>query len=197
MNFQISKQSDEGVTDSLPLEIQAIASEALPSQVIFPNFSIRKATVMEHMRSYLPSSERAWALCEIYFEHAAWLYEFIHSSSFSNKKLKFTYVCLFRVHPITRDYLMYEILGPIYGTPSSTANGGGNSRRDRPESHELALLFMVFSLATLLDLKLPSNNGEAEFYHQLARAGLSCDPILVEPTVPAIQTLVSAVQSFN
>jgi hypothetical protein len=49
---------------------------------------------------------------------------------------------------------------------------------------------MVFSLATLLDLTLPPNNVEAEFYHQLARAGLSCDPILVEPTVPAIQTLV-------
>lgn len=50
---------------------------------------------------------------------------------------------------------------------------------------------MVFSLATLLDLAQPPNNVEAEFYHQLARAGLSCDPILVEPTVPAIQTLVS------
>lgn len=49
---------------------------------------------------------------------------------------------------------------------------------------------MVFSLATLLDLNLPPNNVEAEFYHQVARAGLSCDAILVEPTVPAIQTLV-------
>lgn len=42
--------------------------------MIFANLSERKATVMDHMRSYLPSTERAWALCEIYFEHAAWLY---------------------------------------------------------------------------------------------------------------------------
>ena len=55
---------------------------------------------------------------------------------------------------------------------------------------------MIFSLATLLDLTLPPNNVDAEFYHQLARAGLSCDPILVEPTVPAIQTLVMTDDTF-
>ncbi|GJJ10570.1 hypothetical protein Clacol_004797 [Clathrus columnatus] len=165
--LQIQQSDDPEVTDLLPPIMQGIASETLPTWVIFSNLSERKVSVMDHMRSYLPSSEKAWSLSEIYFEHAAWL-----------------------VHPITRDYFVNEIFEPIYSPNSSNTNGGGNSHRDRPESHELALLFMVFSLATLLDMSLPPNNVEAEFYHQLARAGLSCDPILVEPTVPAIQTLL-------
>lgn len=100
-----------------------------------------------------------------------------------------SYSC--RCHPVARDQFINDIFGPVYNPCPCPANGD-QSQASRPESHELALLFMVFSLATLLDLTLPPNNVEAEFYHQLARAGLSCDPILVEPTIPAIQTLVSA-----
>ncbi|KAF8582521.1 hypothetical protein K439DRAFT_1635174 [Ramaria rubella] len=160
------QSDDPEMTDLLPPEIRSIASEALPTRVIFSNLSERKSSVMDHMRSYLPPTTKAWSLCEIYFEHAAWL-----------------------CHPITRDHFINEIFGPVYNPPPSP-NGEHAHSPSRPESHELALLFMVFSLATLLDLTLPPNNVEAEFYHQLARAGLSCDPILVEPTVPAIQTLM-------
>lgn len=94
-----------------------------------------------------------------------------------------------RVHPVARDHFINEIFGPIYNQGPSRSNGE-DTGHPRPDSHELALLFMIFSLATLLDLTLPPNNVEAEFYHQLARAGLSCEPILVEPTLAAIQTLV-------
>ncbi|KAF8510391.1 fungal-specific transcription factor domain-containing protein [Gautieria morchelliformis] len=161
------QSDDTEVTDLLPPEIQNIASEALPARVLFSNLSDRKSAVTEHMLSYLPPTTKAWSLCEIYFEHAAWL-----------------------CHPIARDQFINEIFGPVYNPPPSTANGDHPQTQGRPESYEVALLFMVFSLATLLDLTLPPNNVEAEFYHQLARAGLSCDPILVEPTVPAIQTLI-------
>lgn len=58
----------------LPPEIHNIASTSLPTRVIFSNLSSRKTAVTEHMWKYLPPSEKAWSLCEIYFEHAAWLY---------------------------------------------------------------------------------------------------------------------------
>lgn len=61
------------MTDLLPPEIQNIAYEALPTRVIFSNLADRKSAVLEHMRSYLPPTTKAWSLCEIYFEHAAWL----------------------------------------------------------------------------------------------------------------------------
>ncbi|KIJ24919.1 hypothetical protein M422DRAFT_274194, partial [Sphaerobolus stellatus SS14] len=166
------QSDDPEITDILPPEIHDLASDSLPTRVIFSQLSHRKHAVMDHMRKYLPPSEKAWSLCEIYFEHAGWL-----------------------VHPVARDHFIAEIFGPIYNTKSSS-NNSHSSLDDslvpprKPDSHELALLFMIFSLATLLDLTLPPNNVQAEFYHQLARAGLSCEPILVEPTVPAIQTLI-------
>jgi hypothetical protein len=95
-----------------------------------------------------------------------------------------------RIHPVTRDHLINEIFAPIYHNSPKSSHGEETNLQTRPESHDLALLFMVFSLATLLDLTRPPNNAEAEFYQQLARAGLSCDSVLIEPTLPAIQTLV-------
>ena len=142
---------------------------------------------MDHMLKYLPPSEKAWSLCEIYFEHAAWLYVVLQTYWNYTKLI----TLLSSVHPVSREHFLAEIFGPVYNSSPTRSNGEGSVRR--PDSHELALLFMVFSLATLLDLTLPPNNVEAEFYHQLARAGLGCEPILVEPTVAAIQTLVSGV----
>ena len=57
----------------LPPEIQNIASTALPTRVIFSNLAGRKAMVTEQLWKYLPPSEKAWSLCEIYFDYAAWL----------------------------------------------------------------------------------------------------------------------------
>lgn len=58
-------------------------------------------------------------------------------------------------------------------------------------SHQLALMFMVLAIGSLMDITRPAYNIEAEKYHQLARAALFQSPIFEEPTLAAVQTLVS------
>lgn len=61
---------------------------------------------------------------------------------------------------------------------------------DHLRSHQLALMFMVLAIGSLMDTKRPAYNIEAERYHQLARASLFQSPIFEEPTLNAVQTLV-------
>ena len=62
-------------------------------------------------------------------------------------------------------------------------------------SHQLALMFMVLAIGSLMDIKRPAYNIEAEKYHQLARAALFQSPIFEEPTLNAVQALVSVTRS--
>jgi hypothetical protein len=58
----------------------------------------------------------------------------------------------------------------------------------RISSHNAALLFMVFALGSFLSHEYDEDAGEQ--FHQLARTALSCDAILVDPTIAGIRTLV-------
>ena len=46
---------------------------------------------------------------------------------------------------------------------------------------------MVFALASFI---AHNNVVDAEQYHQLARAAMSCDAILIDPTIPSMRALV-------
>jgi hypothetical protein len=52
-------------------------------------------------------------------------------------------------------------------------------------------MFMVLAIGSLMNTSLPAYNLEAEKYHQLARAALFQHPIFDEPTISAVQALVS------
>lgn len=54
-------------------------------------------------------------------------------------------------------------------------------------------MFMVLAIGSLMDTRLPSFNVDAEKYHQLARAALFQNNIFDEPTLGAVQALVSLV----
>lgn len=56
--------------------------------------------------------------------------------------------------------------------------------------HQLALMFIVLAIGSLMDTKRSAYNIEAEKYHQLARAALFQSPIFEEPTIHAVQVLV-------
>lgn len=51
-------------------------------------------------------------------------------------------------------------------------------------------MFIVLAIGSLMDIKRPAYNIEAEKYHQLARAALFSSPIFEEPTIHAVQVLV-------
>jgi len=59
------------------------------------------------------------------------------------------------------------------------------------DSHNLAVLYMILALGTLLDLEKPSNSPEAAGYYQLGRAVLSLDSVLETQSVLTIQALVT------
>ena len=56
-------------------------------------------------------------------------------------------------------------------------------------SQRLSVMFMVLAIGSLMDVRLPSYNIEAEKYHQLARAALFQNNIFDEPTLGAVQAL--------
>lgn len=71
------------------------------------------------------------------------------------------------------------------------------SMDDAMISHQLALLFMVLAIGSLMDIKRPAYNIDSERYHQLARAALFQSAIFEEPTISAVQALVSQASPFR
>lgn len=84
-----------------------------------------------------------------------------------------------------------QVYNRIYVTESEQRSFAGVS------AHNAALLFMVLSLGSFFDPSRPADTDDAEQYHQLARTALSCDAILVDPTMPAIRTLASIFLMFE
>ena len=117
----------------------------------------------------LPDAPTARELSDIYFANAAWMY-----------------------HPISKDQFDQLIFARVY--PYATADSPVDIETDRDsgsfESHRLGLLYIVLAVGILVDLKRPSHDPAAVGYFQLAKAALSLDTILEDPSIPAIQALV-------
>jgi hypothetical protein len=64
-------------------------------------------------------------------------------------------------------------------------------------AHRLSLMFMVLAIGSLMNTSLPSYNLDAEKYHQLARAALFHDSFFDNPTINAVQALVSLMPLLN
>jgi hypothetical protein len=58
-------------------------------------------------------------------------------------------------------------------------------------AHRLSVMFMVLAIGSLMNTSLPSYNIDAEKYHQLARAALFHHSFFDNPTINAVQALVS------
>lgn len=62
-------------------------------------------------------------------------------------------------------------------------------QHDYSSPHDFALLYLIFAVGALVDLKLEPCNPEGEHYHQLARAALVLQPVLEKPSLVTIQAL--------
>ncbi|KAJ7502643.1 hypothetical protein B0H11DRAFT_1989462 [Mycena galericulata] len=113
----------------------------------------------------LPARSRAWELCEVYFQNGCW------SGT-----------------PIMREELV-ELLSQVYGSFDSPQF---SSRPLQPPCsvHQMAVLYGVFALGSLVDLTLPPYNLESEFYFDVARAALSIVSVFDHPTIATVQSLV-------
>ena len=119
--------------------------------------------VQEVIESHLPNWERAHYLAETYLEQAAWLFR-----------------------GVGRLQLLDEMLPVFYKKPVPYML---DDSEDYNGPHDLALLFMVFAIGALVDLRQDPNNPEADHYHQIARAAICLQPVLEKPSLVTIQTL--------
>ncbi|KAF8508941.1 fungal-specific transcription factor domain-containing protein [Hysterangium stoloniferum] len=130
----------------------------LHSLGIFSSLHDSKEAVMKRLEEYLPDISLAQQLVDVYFDHGAWLY-----------------------NPISKTRFFDEIFHHVYSSDSTLGS------LSRVTSHNAAVLFMIFALATFLS---HNNITDAEHYHQLARTSMSCDAILVDPTMPSIRAML-------
>lgn len=117
------------------------------------------ADIQEMVESHLPAWERALFLGETYFEQVAWIF-----------------------HGVTRVQLIDEMLPILYRRRPSDSGAD-----DYNGPHDLALLFVVFAVAALVE-RDPSH-AHAEHLHQISRVALSLQPVLEKPSIVTIQTL--------
>lgn len=92
-----------------------------------------------------------------------------------------------RYDPIGKQQFDDEVFSHFYGQESPISPVGDGSA----VYHRLALLYMVLAAGALMDPQRTPYNIEAEKYHQLARAALFKSSIFDEPTLHAVQALVS------
>ncbi|PIL31282.1 transcription factor [Ganoderma sinense ZZ0214-1] len=120
--------------------------------------------VGEEVLSCMPSMEEALRMCDIFFENSKFLW-----------------------HPLPREYVYTEIVSFLYQPPIG-------EYCHVTKKHALALLFMIFALATLFDMKMPPYSAEAMEYYILARIALRWAPPTYDTTLAAIQAMLYMAQ---
>jgi hypothetical protein len=117
------------------------------------------------LRCYLPSEEDARYLKTLGFKYCTW-----YSS------------------PITENDFDVSVLATVYH--GSGMNGNGNGVEDA--LHQIALLFIILALGSLMHPKLAPLNIQADRYWQLAHAALCGSRAVEQPTYEALCAVVSS-----
>ena len=89
-----------------------------------------------------------------------------------------------RWYPLPRNYIFDDVVSFVYSSwkDSSECNIGS--------THLLALMWMIYALATLFDVDTPPYAIEAHEYYLLSRLSLRFAPPQHDTTLTSIQTLV-------
>ncbi|KAF9245323.1 hypothetical protein BU15DRAFT_41174 [Melanogaster broomeanus] len=116
---------------------------------------------VEHIRLrdlfwHLPDASKAQHLSQVYYVFAAWMYNPISELDF------------------------YEEIFPLFYAPDVVPPSD-----DPLLSHKLSLMFMILAIGSLMDVKQPAYNIEAEKYYQLARATVFQSSLFEDPTISA------------
>lgn len=158
----LGSKSPESLRDSLspPLSGELTRfSAAFPFTPVGPT-----EDVLRLIEGHLPSWERACHLAEAYIEHAGWLFR-----------------------GVTKQQLQSEMLPIMYKRPRP--DDSSLTQEDYGSPHDIALLYLIFAIGALVDLKQEAYNAEGEHYHQIARAALVLQPVLEKPSLVTIQAL--------
>ncbi|KAF7360644.1 Zn(2)-C6 fungal-type domain-containing protein [Mycena venus] len=66
---------------------------------------------------------------------------------------------------------------------------GSDHHRPAATTMQMAVLFLIFALGSLVDLDLPANSSESDHYFDLAVAAMSIQSLFDDPTVVTVQAL--------
>ncbi|KAI0756451.1 hypothetical protein C8Q80DRAFT_1128643 [Daedaleopsis nitida] len=91
-------------------------------------------------------------------------------------------------YPIPRQYLFDDIVGKVY------QHWKDKSHCNIAATHQLALMWIVYALATLMDPKSPPFSVEAHEYYLLSRLCLRYAPPAHDTTLTATQTMIYMAQ---
>ena len=117
------------------------------------------------IEGHLPSWDRAQELSSVYFTQASWLFQ-----------------------GVTRTQLMEDMLPVIYRRQTPPIDDSNpNLAAHYMGPHDLALVFIVFAVAALVQ-KDPSD-ALGEHFHQIAKAAVGMQPVLEKPSIVTIQVL--------
>ncbi|RXW23973.1 hypothetical protein EST38_g1865 [Candolleomyces aberdarensis] len=152
---------DENTEDPVTSLRNHLSPEVLTRASAFPisHASTLANIGLQTLSWYLPQPDIAHKLRNIYYSHAAWMY-----------------------NPISRETFDEEVWSQFYGHQRMLTE-------DPVLYHRLSLMFIVLAIGSLMDMSLPAYNLEAEKYHQLARAALFHSSLFDEPTLNAVQSL--------
>ncbi|KAI1790935.1 fungal-specific transcription factor domain-containing protein [Ganoderma leucocontextum] len=113
------------------------------------------------MMKLLPPLSQASQMCETFLEYGKYVW-----------------------YPLPRNYIFDDVVSLVYSSwrDSSECNLGS--------THLLALMWMIYALATLFDVNTPPYAVEAHEYYLLSRLSLRYAPPAHDTTLTAIQTLI-------
>ncbi|EAU81161.2 hypothetical protein CC1G_10448 [Coprinopsis cinerea okayama7 len=157
-------EEDEGQEGEMPIPL---SPEIEQMDNMVPLLSHREPTpqLLQHFDSFLPSREKATALCEVYLLHGTFFFR-----------------------PVKRDEL-YDVLLPSVYQGALLRSQGQPAMEEDGAPHATATLFFIFSLGALLDVQLTPYNALAEHYYHLGRAALSLRPVCGSPSLETVQAV--------
>jgi hypothetical protein len=145
---------------------------------LFPFYAFKPSIdFMRRIYGNLPIESDAARLCQV-FENRCRLY--VTLSSLTLHLIRFLNTSIY--NPLPPSSFVDSLIEELYRPPPS----------HELDLHRLGLFYMIIATATLHDHAKAIYNDESFKYFNLARACLSSKCILENPTVPALQALVSA-----
>ena len=176
------------IANSFPLAL----SLPLPESSSLTHFETQTITLRTLTTHYLPIYSEALRLVRIYLEQAPWFFGAVTQRQIEEEILPLWYeeAAALATSPPQQQKQASSSPGAQSPTdnsssrntslsPSITTTSIGTSGQIRVgNSHDLAILFMLFCFGSLTDVNLPSppDNIPAERFYQLTKASLTLDP---------------------
>jgi hypothetical protein len=167
------------VLDLLPPDVGMIAA-AFPLSLFYDREDER-VDRLATLRCFLPSPEETRRYQALYYEHATATFVLHHLISFNATLNFFPRIC-----PVP-EFEFNEIMYPIIFEQLWTDKTEDNHRTH----HCLSVVFLICAIGAMVDPLLPPRNQEGAKYYELACAALFGSRLVEEPTLEAVQALVS------